>query len=1281
MTDGHGVSPPQVSAWGQQGIAIGGHVIGSLVATGPVHVHWTAATAPTRPEFKRYLRMLAVVAAPVVGLTVNDPPPAPLDLWGEWQRLEQAIRSAWDWVKGQGAPWAVVRLNPPTRHALADALAAGAPDTAYQVVHVSGHGSPDGLALEDEWGRTDFVTGDELVALFRSRPVRLVVLNACQSEPIARRLRGEAGVPAVIAMTDTLFDDEASLLTARLYTWLARGRSVAEAFAEVRSALRYAYEHGELSIPRDQAAAPAAYVAQRLAVPVLLGDARLELPPEEERAAEPLVTLAEPPSRGVELGLVEGFVGRGAELVQVARWLRERPSPVIVLSGLGGIGKSALAAMATLRGSYRFRAVVSLSARNDPHVSPDDLVPPLDGALGKDGALASAPTREERLARAIEALNQTPTLLVLENLEDLAAPAARAWAEFLGRLDPRQGSVAILTLRPAVKHPLTDLAGPAHRSLERLGEPDAVRLLADGLLARHRWDKVPYVRELTLAQQQRLQDLARRAYLTRLSVGQLAALDELAERTGRHPLALKLALGDLEHPHVTWAKALANVSDLRGRDWEAQAEAMIGRMVADLAQADPEAVALLQALLAFQRGATYEALRAVAAPGTGEVAFDDRLRAALDSSLLEARGSGEAARYDLHPLTHAYLKRQRPPAPATLAELRRRHAGYFVGWACRHRQDFDALEVELPNLRAGFAFVTSEATRDEAMVHNYGSALFDMFQTRCYWDDVLAWMGEAARACEALHNRAALARVHNSIGLIHNARGEYEAALAMFQQAAPVLEEIGDRATLATVHNNIGEICRARGEYGTALAMLQQAMLVLEEIGDRATLARVYNNIGGTHHARGEYEAALAMYQKAALVLEEIGDWATLARVCNNIGGIHHDRGEYEAALAMLQKAAPVLEEIGDRAMLATVHHNIGRVYHARGEYMMALKMYQKAAPVLEEIGDRTTLAKVHNSIGRVYGARGDHKAALAIYQRAVPILEEIGDRATLAEVHNNIGEVYRAHGEYEVALAMYRKAALVLEEIGDRATLTKVYNNIGLIHSAQGEYEAALAMFQQAAPVLEEIGDRATLATVHNNIGEVYRVRGDYEAALVTYQKAALVLEEIGDRAMLAKVHNNIGTIHHARGEYEAALTMYQKAAPVLEEIGDRAMLATVHNNIGEVYRAHGEYEVALAMFQQAAPVLEEIGDRTTLATLEENLGMLYLQLDEVVQAEAHLRRSVALFDELGLETDSAQTTRQVLQMGLSQGWSAVRQLLLPLLAARRAAPGPLGPSSVGPR
>ncbi len=107
----------------------------------------TTTTAPTQPEFKRHLRMLSIVAAPVVGRTAGEPPPALLDLWGEWRRLEESINNTWDVVRNQGAPRAVMRFNPPTRNRLADALAAGDSNTAYQVIHCSGHGISAGLAV------------------------------------------------------------------------------------------------------------------------------------------------------------------------------------------------------------------------------------------------------------------------------------------------------------------------------------------------------------------------------------------------------------------------------------------------------------------------------------------------------------------------------------------------------------------------------------------------------------------------------------------------------------------------------------------------------------------------------------------------------------------------------------------------------------------------------------------------------------------------------------------------------------------------------------------------------------------------------------------------------------------------------------------------------------------------------------------------------------------------------------------------------------------------------
>jgi len=98
---------------------------------------------------------------------------------------------------------------------------------------------------------------------------------------------------------------------------------------------------------------------------------------------------------------------------------------------------------------------------------------------------------------------------------------------------------------------------------------------------------------------------------------------------------------------------------------------------------------------------------------------------------------------------------------------------------------------------------------------------------------------------------------------------------------------------------------------------------------------------------------------------------------------------------------------------------------------------------------------------------------------------------------------------------------------------------------------------------------------------------------------------------------------------------------------------------SIGGIHHARGDYAAALAIYEQAAPVLAEIGDRASLAKLEANLAVFFLQQGNESQAEAHLRHSIALFDELKLDTDEARLAREMLRLGLEEGWETIGALL----------------------
>ncbi len=98
----------------------------------------------------------------------------------------------------------------------------------------------------------------------------------------------------------------------------------------------------------------------------------------------------------------------------------------------------------------------------------------------------------------------------------------------------------------------------------------------------------------------------------------------------------------------------------------------------------------------------------------------------------------------------------------------------------------------------------------------------------CRWlaGGLVAWRlsgAEQARARQAL--------LCNNIGLIYDARGDYEAALEWYQQSVALKEELGDRAGMATTLHNMGHIALAQRDLRRALDFFTRSRDLYAAIG------------------------------------------------------------------------------------------------------------------------------------------------------------------------------------------------------------------------------------------------------------------------------------------------------------------------------------------------------------------------------------------------------------------------------------------------------------------
>ena len=284
------------------------------------------------------LRVVVAIAAPDSGGG------AVLDYEDELRNVLAAVRAA----RQDAADVRVVPFATPA--AIRDELGRG----PAHVLHISGHGSPGTLDLENEDGSARRVTAgqflDQAIPAGRMPPV--ISLAACYTDAAASQdgisfaarvcARGAA---AVIATETSITDTYATRLLARLYGTLARSHDpdVVTALSDARREVQ-----AELETSPDKRDNELAGLGEWAAVTVLAASGSVPIL-DAGRTAPAVAQPSRPRIAALAVREDWYFVGRRREQ---RRWPADLTGPNlagIAVHGIGGTGKTTLAAEITTR--------------------------------------------------------------------------------------------------------------------------------------------------------------------------------------------------------------------------------------------------------------------------------------------------------------------------------------------------------------------------------------------------------------------------------------------------------------------------------------------------------------------------------------------------------------------------------------------------------------------------------------------------------------------------------------------------------------------------------------------------------------------------------------------------------------------------------------------------------------------------------------------------------------------------------------------------------------------
>ncbi|MGW5580019.1 AAA family ATPase [Micromonospora chokoriensis] len=453
----------------------------------------TADRAPTKTSSTTAVRLLAVFSLPT-GTTS-------LRLRSERQQLTQLVRQVARPVEVQIVQWGV------TREVLADRMAR---DGGPEVLHLSGHGRHSGLLLEGPGGAPDEIDASGLVDLLRpgAGRLRLVFVSTCESAAPPPRwvdldqpgpqVADLAAAPAslgvrlareldctVLAMRYPVTDDVAGELAIAFYTGLIdsgldAGTAAAQAVRKVAAA-----------------GVSAARPALSLAAPVLIGPDDvtvlgvdlLTAPANAQPVAADPLTGFTPLSVGSTPAAPDRFVGREQLMTFAGAALRQdSASPVIVLTGMAAVGKTACAVELVHRHQADFGTVVFWSAPERDADQQDTLtafVDAVDRGVG-DAVVFPLVTADDQqgwvaaVAALLDRCDRQRALLVLDNAESLLTAGGhwgdRRWLDLLTMLAARSGPTRLLVTSRIPPAAPTG-AGVRQLSVEPLSDSEASALV------------------------------------------------------------------------------------------------------------------------------------------------------------------------------------------------------------------------------------------------------------------------------------------------------------------------------------------------------------------------------------------------------------------------------------------------------------------------------------------------------------------------------------------------------------------------------------------------------------------------------------------------------------------------------------------------------------------------------------------------------------------------------------------------------------------------------------
>jgi len=226
-------------------------------------------------------------------------------------------------------------------------------------------------------------------------------------------------------------------------------------------------------------------------------------------------------------------------------------------------------------------------------------------------------------------------------------------------------------------------------------------------------------------------------------------------------------------------------------------------------------------------------------------------------------------------------------------------------------------------------------------------AMTTYFDRAGYWRELAA---ANALSLTVTTDPVAVGRLHTLSARAALRLGRVEAALEHHRLASQIYERLGDEVNQALNHSAMGKCLSESGAVLAALEHHRRALELFRRHANVAGQASTLNNIGFNLARLGNYSEALPFCQEAITLARQLGNRKGEAHCADSLGYIRRGLGEHERAIEHYHRAVALFVESGAKIAQASAWTSLGDTYAETGNLEAARDAWQFALEIHEQL-------------------------------------------------------------------------------------------------------------------------------------------------------------------------------------------------------------------------------------------------------------------------------------------------------------------------------------------